>query len=723
LTLTADVPIAKELPMTDSQSRVTADHLRRDAYLYVRQSSLHQVANNTESSRRQYDLRGRAVALGWPTERVVVIDVDQGQSGSSATDREGFQRLVADVSLQKAGIVLGLECSRLARNNADWHRLLELCALSGTLICDEDGLYDPGQINDRLLLGLKGTISEAELHFIRARLQGGLLAKAGRGELAVRLPVGLVYDPVGNVVLDPDAGVRQAIGHLFETFEATGSASAAVKAFAAERLTFPGRHGPGGPHAGELYWKPLRHDQALFVLHNPRYAGAYFYGRRRQVTDIDGHSTTVNKPREEWTVLIPDAHPGYIGFDQYERNQATLAANAAFRGQERRAGPAREGPALLQGLAICGKCGKRMAATYHARRDGTLLPDYACRREGIATGTPPCQTICGAGIDNAVAALVLEQLTPLAIETALQVSAELAQRAVDADRIRATHVERARYAADAARRRYLAVDPANRLVADTLEADWNHKLRELSDAQDDYERATQAGNSPLTDDQQARIRALASDLPALFNDPATPTRERKRLIRLLATDVTLIKTDDHITAHVRLSGGAQHTLTVPRPLRAWEAHTTPAATIAAIDELLAEHTYDETAAILNERGLTGGWGKPFTVPSLTQLCRNRNIPDLRQRLRGAGMLTLDEIAGEMGVTTATIKRWQHRGHITGRRIDARRAHLYHPGQHRPPDGRRRDQLTPPEAVPATRDDHPDADRHGNTTTNSPGGAV
>jgi DNA invertase Pin-like site-specific DNA recombinase len=709
--------------MSDSQSKVTADHLRRDAYLYVRQSSLYQVANNTESARRQYDLRGRAVALGWPAERVVVIDVDQGQSGASATDREGFQRLVADVSLQKAGIVLGLECSRLARNNADWHRLLELCALSGTLICDEDGLYDPGSINDRLLLGLKGTISEAELHFIRARLQGGLLAKAGRGELAVRLPVGFVYDALGNVALDPDAGVRQAISHLFGTFETTGSASAVVKAFAAQRLTFPARHSPGGPHAGELYWKPLRHDQVLFVLHNPRYAGAYFYGRRRQVTNIDGHTRTVIKPRDQWTVLIPDAHPGYITFEQYEKHQATLAANAAFRGQERRAGPPREGPALLQGLAICGTCGKRMAATYHARCNGELLPDYVCQREGIATGTTPCQTICGQGIDTAVANLVLEQLTPLAIETALQVSAELAKRASDADRIRATGVERARYAADAARRRYLAVDPANRLVADQLEADWNHKLRELNDAQDEYDRAQNAGASTLTDEQQARIRALASDLPALFNDPATPVRERKRLIRLLITDVTLIKAGEHITAHVRLSGGALHTLTVPRPLRAWEAHTTPASTIALIDELLADHTYDEAVNVLNQRGLTGGWGHPFTVTSLTQLCRNRGIPSHHARLRAQGMLTLDQIAEQFGVTTDTIKIWQRRGHITGRRIDGRRAYLYHPGQSHPPDGRRRHKQPAAAAVATSRHDRPGPVADGITTTNSPGGAV
>lgn len=703
-----------------NQSKVTADHLRRDAYLYVRQSSLYQVANNTESSRRQYDLRGRAVALGWPADRVIVIDVDQGQSGASATDREGFQRLVADVGLGKAGIVLGLECSRLARNNADWHRLLELCSLSGTLICDEDGLYDPGSINDRLLLGLKGTISEAELHFIRARLQGGLLAKAARGELRVRLPVGLVYDQLGNVTLDPDTQVREAVAHLFKCFEQTGSAQQVVKQFVAERLKFPGRHAPGGPHAGEIYWKPLRHDLVLFALHNPRYAGAYFYGRRKQLTDIDGHTRTVQKPRDQWTVLIEDAHPGYITFEQYERNQATLQANAAARGQERRAGPAREGPALLQGLVLCGKCGKRMVVSYHRRCDGELQPDYNCRREGIATATPPCQAICGAGVDAAVAALVLEQLTPLAIETALAVSTELAQRAADTDRIRQMSVQRAEHAADAARQRYLAVDPTNRLVADQLEADWNNKLRELADAKDEYERASEAGNRSLTDEQQARIRALATDLPALWRNPATPMRERKRLLRLLVTDVTLIRGSEQITAHVRLSGGQQHTLQVPRPLRAWEAHTTPASTIRLIDELLDEHTYDETAEILNQRGLTGGWGKPFTVPSLTQLCRNRGIPSHHQRLRAAGMLTLEEIAEQFGVSTQTLKVWQRRGHITGRRIDGRRVHLYHPGQNRPPDGRQR---PPRDTVAATRHHPPGRAAKGITTTTPPGGAV
>ena len=708
--------------MNDTSTKVSAAHLRRGAYLYVRQSSLYQVAHNTESSRRQYDLRSRAVALGWAAEEVVVIDVDQGQSGASAADREGFQRLVAEVSLGKAGIVLGLECSRLARNNADWHRLLQLCALSDTLICDEDGLYDPKAINDRLLLGLKGTMSEAELHFLRARLQGGLLAKAARGELAVRLPVGFVYDAAGAVTLDPDAGVRAAIAHLFATFEATGSARAVVKAFAAEGLAFPGRH-DCGPRAGELYWKPLGHDHVLFVLHNPRYAGAYFYGRRRQFSDVGGRTHTVIKPREEWTVFIPDAHAGYISLERFEANQALLAANAASRGDDRRAGPPREGPALLQGLVVCGRCGRRMTVGYNRRCDGSLVPYYRCQQEGIATGTQPCQTVCGSGVDDAVAALVLEELSPLGIEAALAVSAELADRAAEADRIRATTVERDRHAAEAARRRYLAVDPTNRLVASTLEADWNQKLRELADAQDDYDRAGGDAAGSLDGPTQARIRALAADLPALWADPATPMRERKRLLRLLVTDVTLLWDGRSIAAHVRLPGGANRSLTLPRPLRAWEAHTTPDATVALITELVADHPHDEVVRILNERGVTGGWGKPFNVPSLTALCKSRGIPDLRQRLRAAGMLTAEEIAAQLGVTVATINTWRRRGQLSARRVNGRRECLYQPGQSRPGDGRSARRRTPADSVTPVRDDEGEHPAKLITAAISTGGAV
>jgi DNA invertase Pin-like site-specific DNA recombinase len=671
-----------EQPMSDATSKVTASHLRRDAYLYIRQSTLHQVANNTESTRRQYDLRGRAIALGWPAGHVVTIDVDQGHSGASAAGREGFQHLVAEVSLGKAGIVLGLECSRLARNNADWHQLLQICAFNNTLIMDEDGLYDPCNFNDRLLLGLKGAMSEAELFLIRARLRGGILAKARRGELTLPLPSGLVYDPAGQVVLDPDAGVRHALEHLFTTFTATGSARAVVKAFHAENLSFPMHH-QSGPHAGELYWTTLTHDRVLKVLHNPRYAGAYCYGRSRHYQDADGHYHAVAKPREEWITLIRDAHPGYISFGQYEANLAVLAANAAAHSEDRRAGPAREGPALLQGLAVCGKCGRRMTMRYHTRTDGTCVPDYVCQVTGIAHGIPICQFMPGAGIDSAISGLILDTLTPLTLEAALTVTDELTARAAQADQIRAAHVQRAQHAAAAARRRYLAVDPANRLVADTLEADWNDKLRELAAAQDDYDKARSATTTGLDDTQRDRIRALAADFPALWNNPATPTRERKRLTRLLISDVTLIKTSDGITVHVRWRGGQDHSMTLPLPLNAWQERQTPQATIDLIDQLLDEHTYGQVAGILTQRGITSGEGNTFTADRLRAHCDRYRLHSHYQRLRETGLLTLDQIASQLSAHPSSIKRWYRLGLITGRLADDRGTCLYHPGQTRP----------------------------------------
>ncbi len=554
--------------VNEASSKVSADHLRRDAYLYVRQSSLHQVMNNTESSRRQYDLRGRAVALGWPLERVIVIDIDQGMSGASAADREGFQRLVADVSLGKAGIVLGLECSRLARNNADWHRLLELCALSNTLICDEDGLYNPSQVNDRLLLGLKGAMSEAELHILRSRMRGGILSKARRGELRTPLPVGLVYDPLGKATLDPDAAVQGALRHLFECFQRTGSARAVVKEFAAQELSFPQRI-RSGPRKGEIVWAALDHYRVLQILHNPRYAGAFAFGRK-QAQYVNGKTSHLRMPREHWIALIQDTHPGYVSFEQWEANQAALLANAQARGQERRASPPREGPALLQGMIVCGRCGARMTVRYHQRR-GELLPDYLCQKESVERAAQStCQVIPGSAVDDAVASLLLDTLTPVALEVALSVAAELEQRASDADQLRLGHVERARYEAGLARRRYLAVDPDNRLVADALEADWNEKLRHLTEAQDDYERARSNGNGHLSEQPRAKVMALAGDFPRLWNDPATPQRERKRMVRLLIEDITLNR-DQQITAHARLKGGQTHTLTLPIPLRCWEA--------------------------------------------------------------------------------------------------------------------------------------------------------
>ena len=347
-------------------------------------------------------------------------------------------------------------------------------------------------------------------------------------------------------MLDPDAGVQQALRHLFAVFARTGSARAVVAAFAAEKLPFPVRISTG-PRKGELAWMPLTHWRVLRTLHNPRYAGAFVYGRRRGTTSANGKNSLQPLPRDQWTALIPGAHPGYITWETYEANQQTLAGNAAARGADRAAGPAREGTALLQGLVICGRCGRRMTVAYHAR-GGTQIPDYQCMREAIDNAGPRCQAIPGGAADAAVGQLLLGALTPLTLEVALTVQAEIEARAADADAMRASHVERARHRADLARRRYLAVDPGNRLVAGTLEADWNQALRALQAAQDDYDHAT-AATAALTEHDKARIRALAADFPALWTNPATPQRERKRMARLLIDDVTMTKTDRIHLAH------------------------------------------------------------------------------------------------------------------------------------------------------------------------------
>jgi DNA invertase Pin-like site-specific DNA recombinase len=659
----------------ETPTKVKASHLQRSAYLYVRQSTLRQVLNNTESTLRQYDLRQRAVALGWPADQIVVVDVDQGQSGASAADREGFQRLVADVSMGRAGIVLGLECSRLARNNADWHRLLEICALTDTLICDEDGLYDPADFNDRMLLGLKGTLSEAELHFIRARLRGGQLSKARRGELAMMLPVGLIYDPTGKVVLDPDAGVQHAMRHLFCTFARTGSARAVVQTFRVEGLRFPGRTRTGA-HKGELSWTPLRHDRVLRVLHNPRYAGAFVYGRLRQRPGPNGRLRVQRLPREEWTALIPDAHPGYINWETFELNQKLLAANAQAHGAERTAGPAREGSALLQGLAICGRCGCRMSVHYH-QRSGTEIPGYRCMRAAIRDGTPPCASVPGSTIDIAIGQLLLDTVTPLALDVALTVQAELEARADEADALRKSHVERARHRAETARRRYLAVDPDNRLVADTLEADWNDALRQLQTAQDDYQRAAAAARAAFSDEHKARIRALAADFPALWTNPNTPQRERKRMARLLIEDVTINKTDQ-IHLHVRFKGGQTTSLTIPTPLAGGQARQTDCGTLAELDRLLDNHTDAQAAHILNAAGHRSGTGQPFTASIVLHLRRSNGLPSHLERLRSRGLLTIPELAEHLGVHPSTIKAWHQAGLLASHQANDKNIRLFEP---------------------------------------------
>jgi DNA invertase Pin-like site-specific DNA recombinase len=641
----------------DAHQKVKATHLKRNAYLYVRQSTLRQVFENTESTERQYALRQQAVALGWQHDRVVVIDTDLGQSGA-ATDREGFQKLVTEVSMDRAGIVLGLEVSRLARNSMDWHRLLEICALTDTLILDEDGIYDPAHFNDRLLLGLKGTMSEAELHVLRARLQGGILNKARRGELFVRPPMGFVYTAEGKLILDPDQQIQHTLRMVFETFHRTGSALATVKAFRGQGLLFP-RRIIRGPKKGDVLWGPLEHSHVLRVLHNPRYAGVFIFGRTRARKTLEGGSIIEQLPREQWHTFLPGAHPGYIGWEEHETNLKRLRENRQARGHNRRQSPPREGPALLQGLIICGQCGRRMTLRYHSRH-GRLCPEYVCQRKGIENAEPVCQRIPGQELDQTVSHLLLELVNPVTLDVALAVQQELQARMEEADHLRKQQVERARYEAELAQRRYLRVDPDNRLVADSLEADWNDKLRALAEAQQEYERRREQDRRIFTEEQRESILALATDFPRLWRDPNTPDRERKRMVRLLIEDATLLR-GQSITLHLRFRGGANRTLVVSQPLRAWELRMTSPEVVAEIDRLLNEHTYGGIAAVLNERGMRSGTGQPFTARYIARIQMRYALKPRYDRLRDLGMLTLDEIAQVLAVHPKTVKTWAVHG--------------------------------------------------------------
>ena len=524
--------------MSGDSQKVSEEHLKRDAYLYVRQSTLHQVVENTESTERQYALRGQAVKLGWPTERVITIDQDQGQSGATAADREGFQKLVAEVSMGHAGIVLGLEVSRLARNSSDWHRLLELCALTGTLILDEDGLYDPSHFNDRLLLGLKGSFSEAELHVLRTRLQGGIESKARRGELKTRLPTGLIYDDRDCVVFDPDRQVQHSLLTFFDVFRRQGSACAIVRYFRKEELLFP-RRIRTGVRKGDLIWVHLSSVQALKTLHNPRYAGAFVRGQTRTRTMPDGKAKTRKVPQDQWSIVLPNCHTGYITWEEFQQNQRRLRENAAAHGGDRRKSPPREGPALLQGVVVCGRCGAPMTIRYRNRK-GSPQPIYVCQRERVDHGEPFCQHIPGAKVDEAIGELLLEMITPLSLQVALEVQSTLQTQLDEADRLRKQQVQRARYEADLAKQRFMQVDPNNRLVADALEADWNDRLRTLHDAQETCGKERQADRAVLDDKQRQEVLSLVRDFPRIWRDPRVSHRERKRMVRLLIEDVTLL---------------------------------------------------------------------------------------------------------------------------------------------------------------------------------------
>ena len=540
----------------NGEHKITSSHRERTALIYLRQSSMAQVREHTESTRSQYALAGKAAALGWARSDIEVIDTDLGISGKWGVAREGFTELVTRVCAGDVGAIFGIEITRLARSNADVARLAEFARITGTLLIDPDGVYDPADVNDRVLLGFKGTMGEMELHVMAQRLHANKRAAAERGELRTPLPVGLVHDDAGDIVIDPDAEVQAAIRDVFAAFTACGSAYGVVAAFAGRR--FPLR-AYGGAWAGQLRWGKLTHARVLGVLKNPCYAGAYVHGRysSRRTVEPDGTVRTglVERPRAEWPVLIKDHHEGYLTWADYLANEARLAANRTNAG----ARPPREGGALCQGIIACGSCGKPMRTNYHTDQ----RPAYECSSRADRLTTPTCRSVAAATVDDAVAGVLLDALTPEQVALALAAADEVTGRHQRVSRAAELAVERARYDADRAERAFCACEPENRLVARSLEARWEARLAALAEAEQALEAATES-LPPLPG--RAELEKLAADLPGLWHAPATSSKDRKRLLRTLIADVTLLPEPDQakVRIGIRWHTGATDELTVAR---------------------------------------------------------------------------------------------------------------------------------------------------------------
>jgi len=646
--------------------KICPDHLDRLAVIYVRQSTLFQVRENTGSTTRQYDLVKRAQDLGWTPASIQVVDQDQGQSGSSAVGRDGFQWLVAEVGLGHVGAVLSLEVSRLARSCSDWYRLLEICALSDTLVIDDEGVYDPGAHNDRLLLGFKGSMSEAELHWLKSRLLGGKVAKAEQGALRFRLPIGLVYDPAGRIVLDPDEAVQEAVRLVFSLFEQSLSALAVVSSFAQQHLRFPTRWW-GGKRADELIWSRLTHERVLNILHSPLYAGAYVYGRTKsrrhalpgEEPRIKGRTRQVKQ--EDWPIVLRDAHPAYISWEHFQHNQRQLDDNRTWRAEEHR-GAVREGPSLLQGIVLCGSCGRRMSIRY--QRNGSLLM-YECHQLHAQLAARTCQTMRGDRIDQAVVVCFLEAIEPAHLEVALSALDQVEACARQVDHQWQRQIERAQYEADLARRRYKAVDPDNRLVARSLEREWNEKLAAVEKLEREHVLLPKPAALSLTTAQREQIRQLAHNLPALWHAPTTTFVERKQLMRWLIKDVTLSKRGNVIDVAIRWQTEALTSLAIPRYKMSWEERQTSPQVVDRVRELSPTHTNAQIAVVLNEEGERAGMGGALTVSKIEWIRYAYHIPagcPERPKAaptgqRGDGRYSARAAADLLNVNVSTIADW------------------------------------------------------------------
>jgi DNA invertase Pin-like site-specific DNA recombinase len=658
--------------MTDP-SKIKPSHTQRAAFIYIRQSSPAQVEHNRESTARQYALADKACQLGWSKEQVVVIDEDLGLSGSSTDKRSGFARLTSEVALAHVGIVLGLEVSRLARNNADWYRLLELCGITDTLIGDNDGVYHPALFNDRLLLGLKGTMSEAELHIIRARLDGGIRNKAARGELRRGLPVGLIWgEQDGEVLFHPDEAVTGAIRTVFERFAEFGSARRVWLWFRSEGLSFPLQTTPAGL-PGPIRWVTPTYTALHHILTNPVYAGAYTYGKTKYERYVDEHGAVRKRirhlPMEQWAVLIQDHHRGFIDWVTFQANQARLDSNTRPKPHQS-GGAVREGAALLQGIATCGHCGRRLHTHYRGRNS---TPGYHCAGKDIVEGRGQyCLTIGGLAIEQAVTNAFLEAVTPAAVE-AMRLTVEQLQTNHDAALSQwRLEVERARYEAEKVERRYRTVEPENRLVARGLETEWESRLRDFATAEAELHRREQQRPGILDQEQLNRIQLLGSDIRQVWHATTTTDRDRKELLRTLLEEVilNLKRAEGHAHLTLRWRGGAITILDVSVPRFKPMGPRTDEDTLSLLPRLAALYPDEVIAGVLNRQGRKTATGERFTANQVGGLRRYRDILRFQPPAEppSGELVSIRKAAQILSMNTSSIHRWLADGFIAGEQV-------------------------------------------------------
>jgi len=652
--------------------KITEHHRSRPAYIYLRQSTPSQVRHHQESTERQYALREKALELGWSESLIRTLDRDLGKTGTEMAAREDFKTLVAEVSMGQVGAVFALEVSRLARSNLDWHRLLELCALTETLVIDEDGCYDPADFNDGLLLGLKGAMAQAELHFLHARLQGGKLNKAKKGELRFPVPVGFCYDEQGGIILDPDEEVQGAVSLVFRLFRETGSAFGVMQRFAESALRFPKRS-YGGAWDGRIIWGRLTHSRVLSMLKNPSYAGMYVFGRyqyRRQISPDGGvHKRIRAVAMSDWRVSLKEHHEGYITLEEFFQNQERLEKNRTNGEETLLTGPAREGLALLQGLLLCGTCGHALTVRYTG--NGGIYPCYLCnrlRREGSAS--KDCISFRCDLLDAAIAEEVLKALQPAEIELALAALQELESRERTISRQWQMRLERAEYETALAERRYQEVDPAQRLVAGTLERRWNDALLQLEDLKKQAAEFLRQEARVATPEQKAKVLALAKNLPRVWHAPTTQAKDRKRMLRLLIKDITVEKPlrPKQILAHIRWQGGACTDICVQLPPNIADRVRYSVAVVDRVRHLAQSLPDADIADCLNQEGQVSALGKPFTSSMIQWIRYRYQIP--RAKLVQSDELTVQQVAERFRVSPNVVYYWIDRGVIQARRLNA-----------------------------------------------------